>query len=65
MNRPNFNEFYIKKIKMPFIYDTQKDNQKEFKIFCRRTGKVIRYDKLDIETQLNILRLVKEFKEKR
>ena len=32
---------------MPFIYDTQKDNQKQFKIFCQRTGKMIRYDKLD------------------
>ena len=50
---------------MPFIYDTQKDNQKEFKMFCQRTGKMIRYDKLDIETQRNILLLVKEFKEKR
>ena len=50
---------------MPFIYDTQKDNQKEFKIFCQRTGRIIRYDKLDIETQRNVLRLVKEFKEKR
>ena len=50
---------------MPFIYDTQKDYQKEFKIFCSITGKVIRCDKLDIETQLNMLRLVKEFKEKR
>ena len=50
---------------MPFIYDTQKDNQKEFKIFCQRTGKIIRYDKLDIETQRNVLRLAKEFKEKR
>ena len=65
LNKPNFNELYIKKIKMPFIYDTHKDNQKEFKIFCQRTGKIIRYDKLDIETQLNVLRLVKEFKEKR
>ena len=40
------------------------DNQKQFKIFCQRTGKMIRYDKLDIETQRNILRLVKENKRK-
>ena len=65
LNKVEFNELYIKKNKMPFIYDTQKDNQKEFKLFCQRTGKMIRYDKLDIETQRNILRLVKEFKEKR
>ncbi len=65
LNKPEFNELYIKKNKMPFIYDTQKDNQKQFKIFCQRTGKMIRYDKLDIETQRNILRLAKEFKEKR
>ena len=65
LNKQEFNELYIKKNKMPFIYDTQKDNQKQFKIFCQRTGKMIRYDKLDIETQRNILRLAKEFKEKR
>ena len=65
LNKPEFNELYIKKNKMPFIYDTQKDNQKQFKIFCQRTGKMIRYDKLDIETQKNILRLAREFKEKR
>ena len=65
LNKPEFNELYIKKNKMPFIYDTQKDNQKQFKIFCQRTGKMIRYDKLDLETQKNILRLAKEFKEKR
>ena len=57
--------YILKKNKMPFIYDTQKDNQKEFKIFCQRTGKIIRYDKLDIETQRDVLRLAKEFKEKR
>ena len=55
LNKPEFNELYIKKNKMPFIYDTQKDNQKQFKIFCQRTGKMIRYDKLDLETQKNIL----------
>ena len=65
LNKQEFNELYIKKNKMPFIYDNQKDNQKQFKIFCQRTGKMIRYDKLDIETQRNILRLAKEFKEKR
>jgi len=48
LNKPEFNELYIKKNKMPFIYDTQKDNQKQFKIFCQRTGKMIRNDKLDI-----------------
>ena len=50
---------------MPFIYDNQKDNQKQFKIFCQKTGKMIRYDNLDIDTSRNVLRLVKEFKEKR
>ena len=65
LNKPEFNELFIKKNKMPFIYDNQKDNQKQFKILCQSTGKIIRYDKLDIETQRNIFRLVKEFKEKR
>jgi len=65
LNKPEFNELYVKKNKMPFIYDNQKDNPKQFKIFCQRTGKMIRYDKIDIETQRNVLRLVKEFKEKR
>ena len=50
---------------MPYIYDNQKDNQKKFKIFCQNIVKMIRYNKLDIDTQKNILRLVKEFKEKR
>ena len=36
---------------MPLIYDTQKDNQKEFKNFCQQTGKMIRYDKINIEIQ--------------
>ena len=65
LNKPEFNEIYINKNKMPFIYDNQKDSQKKFKIFCQRTGKMIRYDKLDIETQRNVLRLVKDFKEKK
>ena len=65
LNKVEFNDIYIKKNKMPFIYDTQKDNPKLFKIFCQKTGKMIRYDKLDIETHRNVLRLVKEFKEKR
>ena len=65
LNKPEFNELYIKKNKMPFIYDTQKDNQKQFKIFCQNTGKMIRYDKLDLDTKTNVLLLAKEFKEKR
>ena len=65
LNKPEFNELYIKKNKMPFIYDNQKDNQKQFKLFCQKTGKIIRYNKLGMENQSNILRLVKEFKEKR
>lgn len=65
LNKPEFNELYIRKNKMPYIYDNQKDNQKQFKIFCQNTGKMIRYNKLDIDTQKNILRLVKEFKEKK
>ena len=50
---------------MPFIYGNQKDNQKQFKIFCQKTGKMIRYDNLDIDTSRNVLRLVKDFKEKK
>ena len=65
LDKPEFNELYIKKNKIPLIYDTQKDNQKQFKIFCQNTGKIIRYDKLDYDTQKNVLRLAKEFKENR
>ena len=64
-NKDEFNEIYVKKNKLPFIYDTQKDNQKYFKIFCQKTGKMIRYDKLDIEARKNIIKLVREFKEKK
>ena len=62
LNKPEFNELYIRKNKMPYIYDNQKDNQKQFKIFCQRTGKIIRYDKLNIETQRNILSYIIYFK---
>ena len=65
LNKPEFNELYIKRNKMQFIYDNQKDNQKQFKLFCQKTGKIIRYNKLSMENQKDILRLVKEFKEKR
>ena len=64
-NKAGLNELYIKRNKIPFIYDNEKDDQKYFKTFCQRTGKIIRYDKLNIETQKNILHLVKEFKEKK
>ena len=63
--REKDNELYIKKNKMPIIYDNQKDKKNEFKIFCQKTGKIMRYDKLDIQTQKNIFTLTKEFKEKK
>ena len=59
-----FNDLYIKRNKMPPIYDNQKDDKKEFKSFCLQTGKIIRYEKLDNNTQKLIFTLAKEFKEK-
>ena len=50
---------------MPFIYDSQKENKNQFKMFIQKTGKIIRYNKLDIETQKNIIKLTREFKEKK
>ena len=41
--------------------------QKEFKIFCQNTGKIIRYDNdtIDVKIKNKIIKLEKIFKEKR
>jgi hypothetical protein len=59
------NSLYIKKIKLPINIKDSQVNQKEFKIFCQNTGKIIRYDneKLNLETKNKIIRLFKEKKE--
>ena len=62
----SFNELYIKKSRLPpYICDNQKDNQTQYKLFCQRTGKIIRYDKLNEETTRSILRLVRDFREEK
>ena len=59
-----FNDLYIKRNKMPLIYDNQKDDKKEFKNFCLQTGKIILYEKVDNNIQGHIMTLAKEFIEK-
>lgn len=61
--KEKFNEIYIKKIKLPNIYGT-KDKKDEYKKFCQQTGKMIRYNNIDQIIQNNILKIVKDFKEK-
>ena len=65
LDKPEFNDIYIKKNKMPFVYDNQKDNPNQFKLFCQKTGKMIRYDKLDLKLHQKIMILIREFKEKK
>ena len=65
LNKEEFNDIFIRKRKLPLINDNQKDNSKEFKLLYRNTGKVIKYDNINIDTQKQMLLLVKEFKEKR
>ena len=60
-----FDKLYIKKIKLPLIYDNQKEDKRIFKKICTQTGKIIRLDKLDNKTQLELLLLAKEFKQKK
>ena len=66
LNKQEFNTFYIKKNKLPIIKDIQIDQQ-EFKIFCQNTGKIIRYDNdtINIDIKNRIIKLAREFKEKR
>ena len=42
LNNEEFNEIYIKKNKLPSIFDTQKEDNKEFSEFCQNTGKLIK-----------------------
>ena len=50
---------------MPLIYDNPKNDEKSFKKICAQTGKILRADKLEYKTQLEILLLAREFKEKK
>ena len=65
LNKPEYNNLYIRKNKMPNIYDKQKDNLEKFKKFCLETKKMIKYDKLNNEILHKINNLVKKFKEKK
>ena len=64
LNKNEFNNIYIKKNKMPLIYDNQKDNLEQFKKFCQATKKIIKIDNIDKEIQKKINNLIKKFKEK-
>ena len=60
-----FDGLYIKKVKLPLIYDNPKNDEKSFKKICAQTGKILRADKLDYKTQLEKLLLAREFKERK
>ena len=63
--KEEFDELYIKKNKMPIIFDNQKDDKKDFKELCLNTGKIFQYNNLTPETQKRIILLAKLFKEKK
>jgi hypothetical protein len=63
--KEEFYELYIKKNKMPIIFDNQKDDKKDFKELCLNTGKIFQYNNLTPETQKRIILLAKLFKEKK
>ena len=63
LTNEKFNEIYIKKIKLPNIYEP-KDKLDDFKKFYQQTGKIIRYNNIESKIQNDILHLAKYFKEK-
>ena len=67
LNKQEFNSLYIKKNKLPINIKDNQNEQKEFKIFCQNTGKIIRYDNdtINIDMKNKIIKLAKIFKEKR
>ena len=64
LNKDEFNTLYIKRNKLPNIFDNEKNKQNDFKLLCREKGKILRYDKLSNTIQKNILYFAKQFKEK-
>ena len=42
LDKEEFNELFIKRNKLPLIYDTQKEDNKEFRELCKNTGKLIK-----------------------
>ena len=65
LNDPRFNDIYIKRNKMPNIYDRQKEKQSEFKEYCQQIGKIFGYDNLYDTTLRDIKCFANSFKEKK
>ena len=72
-------DLFIRRVKLPPIFDNQKDDKKEFKNFCKKTGKIIKKSQSEnqnenvesmqtkklLQRQSEIKELAKSFKEKR